>query len=122
MPENEYYWVANEIFKKNTIKKPVILKARVTPTEEIIKGAALVGKEYESLYQIPDSKSQVPNSYKVLAADFVNTEEGTGLDSPCSGFRGRRHENRQRKQSSHPDNRGRRRQGKTRHNRRGIIR
>ncbi|MEK7624322.1 MAG: class I tRNA ligase family protein [Patescibacteria group bacterium] len=80
MPENEYYWVANEIFKKEYNKETGNFKgARVTPTEEIIKGAALVGKEYESLYQIPDSKSQVPNSYKVLAADFVNTEEGTGL-------------------------------------------
>ena len=44
---------------------------------EIIKGKDLVGLEYETLFDIPALKSE--KSYKVYAADFVNTEEGTGI-------------------------------------------
>src|SRR3989344_5786027 len=42
-----------------------------------VKGAQLVGMSYEPLFDVPALHS--PKSYKVYAADFVNTEEGTGI-------------------------------------------
>ncbi|MBI5037796.1 MAG: isoleucine--tRNA ligase [Candidatus Kerfeldbacteria bacterium] len=44
---------------------------------EELKGAALVGLHYEPLFAINELQS--PTSYQVYAADFVNTEEGTGV-------------------------------------------
>lgn len=44
---------------------------------EKIKGKDLVGLEYEPLYDIKELKSE--NSYRVVAADFVTTEDGTGV-------------------------------------------
>jgi len=44
---------------------------------EKFKGKDLVGLEYEPLYEIKELKSQ--NSYKVVAADFVTTDDGTGV-------------------------------------------
>ncbi len=44
---------------------------------EIIKGKALVGLSYEPLFKVPSMESD--KSYKVYAADFVTTEEGTGI-------------------------------------------
>jgi isoleucyl-tRNA synthetase len=41
-----------------------------------VKGTALVGRRYEPLF--PFFAGQ-PNSFRVLAADFVETEEGTGV-------------------------------------------
>ena len=41
------------------------------------KGSDLVGLEYEPLFDIQTLKS--PTSYKVYDADFVTTEEGTGI-------------------------------------------
>src|SRR3989344_1318520 len=43
-----------------------------------IKGKDLIGFEYEPLFEIPEM-AENKNSYKVYAADFVNTEEGTGI-------------------------------------------
>ncbi len=42
-----------------------------------IKGKELVGLEYEPLYDIKELKSE--NSYKIVSADFVTTEDGTGV-------------------------------------------
>jgi len=44
---------------------------------EKIKGSDLIGKEYEPLFDIQELKTET--SYKVYDADFVNTEEGTGV-------------------------------------------
>lgn len=41
------------------------------------KGSELVGMEYEPLFTVPALQSDT--SYKVYAADFVSTEEGTGI-------------------------------------------
>jgi isoleucyl-tRNA synthetase len=46
------------------------------PTHEI-RGAALVGLEYEPLFSV--KKLQDSRSYRVYGADFVNTSEGTGV-------------------------------------------
>ncbi|OHA46608.1 MAG: hypothetical protein A3A80_01945 [Candidatus Terrybacteria bacterium RIFCSPLOWO2_01_FULL_44_24] len=42
-----------------------------------IKGSRLVGLEYEPLFDIPETKNE--KSHKVYAADFVTTEDGTGV-------------------------------------------
>ena len=41
------------------------------------KGKDLVGLEYEPLYNIKESQNE--NSHKVIEADFVTTEDGTGI-------------------------------------------
>ena len=43
----------------------------------ISKGKDLVGLEYEPLFDVPAMRSE--KSYKVYAADFVTTEDGTGI-------------------------------------------
>jgi isoleucyl-tRNA synthetase len=50
--------------------------ARTTATK---KGSAMVGWEYEPPYPYRDTLSLPIKPYSVLAADFVSTEEGTGL-------------------------------------------
>lgn len=42
-----------------------------------IKGKDLIGLEYEPLYNIKELQSK--NSHKIIAADFVSVEEGTGV-------------------------------------------
>lgn len=50
----------------------------LSPSEgEPLKGKDLVGIEYEPLFDVPALKSD--KSYKVYSADFVNTEDGTGI-------------------------------------------
>jgi isoleucyl-tRNA synthetase len=44
---------------------------------EEMKGAKLVGWEYEPLFDVP--KLQGPKSYKIYDADFVTTTDGTGV-------------------------------------------
>lgn len=44
---------------------------------EKMKGKDLVGLQYEPLFDIPETQNK--NSHKVIAADFVSTEEGTGI-------------------------------------------
>lgn len=46
-------------------------------TKQVYKGSDLVGLEYESLFEVPAVKSD--KTFRVYAADFVNTEEGTGI-------------------------------------------
>lgn len=66
--ENEKFIIAKD-------RKQQVL-GEVTVFEHI-KGKDLVGLEYESLFEVKNLKSE--NSYKVYPADFVNTEEGTGV-------------------------------------------
>ncbi len=42
-----------------------------------MKGKELVGLEYQPLFDIPESKNE--NSHKVIQADFVTIEDGTGI-------------------------------------------
>ncbi len=43
------------------------------------KGEELVGEEYKPLFKYPEKLNLPITPYSVLAADFVSTEEGTGL-------------------------------------------
>ncbi|MEK7569297.1 MAG: class I tRNA ligase family protein [Patescibacteria group bacterium] len=64
----------------------VLAKDRLSVLEnyEIIaehKGSEMIGMEYEPLYPFLKNKNpeNIGNAYKVYAADFVSTEEGTGI-------------------------------------------
>lgn len=51
-----------------------------TQTEVVLKGKDLVGLNYEPLYEIDKVQAEnKPNAFTVLPADFVTTEEGTGI-------------------------------------------
>ncbi|MFH1500407.1 MAG: isoleucine--tRNA ligase [archaeon] len=45
--------------------------------EEKLKGKDLIGLEYEPLFDIKETQNE--NSHKIIPADFVTTEEGTGV-------------------------------------------
>jgi isoleucyl-tRNA synthetase len=53
-----------------------LLKGKCEVIEKL-KGKDLVGLEYEPLYNIKELQSN--NSYKIIPADFVTTEDGTGV-------------------------------------------
>lgn len=53
-----------------------VLRGKYKIVKEM-KGKELVGLEYEPLFDIPALKNE--NSYKVISADFVTTEDGTGV-------------------------------------------
>ena len=50
-----------------------------------MKGKDLIGLEYEPLFSylintiVGDEKIKLKNAYKIYNADFVNTEDGTGV-------------------------------------------
>jgi isoleucyl-tRNA synthetase len=53
-----------------------LIKGKYEIIEEM-KGKKLIGMEYEPLFDIKELRS--PKSYKIIPADFVSTEEGTGV-------------------------------------------
>lgn len=53
-----------------------LIKGKHKVVEEM-KGKKLLGLEYEPLFDIKELRSK--NSYKIIPADFVSTEEGTGV-------------------------------------------
>jgi isoleucyl-tRNA synthetase len=52
-------------------------------TERTLKGKELVGRTYEPLFPF---FAKHPNSFRVLAGDFVDTAEGTGVVHMAPGF------------------------------------
>jgi isoleucyl-tRNA synthetase len=50
---------------------------------EIVRGSELVGRRYRPLF---DFFAATPNAFVVLGADFVSTEEGTGIVHLAPGF------------------------------------
>jgi len=55
-----------------------VLKEGYKVSQEF-KGKKLVGMEYEPLYDIPAVKNSGKKSHYVVSADFVTTEDGTGV-------------------------------------------
>ncbi len=64
------------ILASNLVKN-VFGEAELEIVHEDIKGADLVGLAYEPLFDMSEMQSE--KSYKVYAADFVTTEDGTGI-------------------------------------------
>jgi len=69
LENGEIYILAKALLEK-TIKEPNILIAEM-------KGKELIGLEYDPLFDIPETQNE--KSHKVYAADFVTTEDGTGV-------------------------------------------
>src|SRR6185295_11014677 len=65
----EYYILAKDRLED--------FKFQISNGKADFKGKDLIGLEYEPLFNIPQLKSEL--SYKVYAADFVNTTDGTGV-------------------------------------------
>ena len=74
--QNEIYILSKKIFEKWTEERKI--EGEVI---KIIKGKDLVGLEYEPLfpYYDNDKLENHENAFKVYPADFVNTDEGTGI-------------------------------------------
>ena len=70
--ENENYILAVEKVKD-------IFKAKDHKILKAIQGKDLVGLEYEPLYELEAVKKTGKKAWYILPADFVNTEEGTGV-------------------------------------------
>jgi len=76
--ENSFYYIARA-------RKDVVFGGNTYETVEKIKGSDLIGLEYEPLYPylentISDSeKPKLEKAFKVYEADFVTTEDGTGV-------------------------------------------
>ncbi|MCK4781551.1 class I tRNA ligase family protein [Candidatus Parcubacteria bacterium] len=69
--KNEYFILAKERLNVLSSDYKVIEK---------FKGKELIGLEYKALYQkIADKTQKTGNIYKVVAADFVSLEDGTGM-------------------------------------------
>jgi len=72
------YALAKKEEEKFIIAKDLVEKILgQSEVEKEFKGSELVGLEYEPLFDIKELKSE--KSYKVYDADFVSTEEGTGV-------------------------------------------
>ncbi len=65
----------NEVYILATARQAVIQEEYSIIKE--VKGKDLVGLSYEPLFDVPELKSE--KSYKIYAADFVKTDEGTGI-------------------------------------------
>ena len=86
--KHETYIVAKEIFVKNSIKDPynnekMLFNGFSCEILETVSGKDLVGLSYEPLYpflaELDADDEKLKNAYKVYPADFVTTEDGTGI-------------------------------------------
>ncbi|HEY4521578.1 MAG TPA: class I tRNA ligase family protein [Candidatus Paceibacterota bacterium] len=68
-PANETYILAKDLLLK--------ILPEFSGSLSLMNGKELLGLEYEPLFDIPALQNE--NSHKVYAADFVNTEDGTGI-------------------------------------------
>jgi isoleucyl-tRNA synthetase len=53
---------------------------------ETFRGSDLVGREYEALFHLPVDDLDVSNAWKVVPADYVSTEDGTGIVHQAPAF------------------------------------
>ena len=71
---DEFYIIATDLIKQvfGDMSVEVVKK---------IKGKELVGIEYEPLFvdAIPADTKNIENAFKIYEADFVTTEDGTGV-------------------------------------------
>ena len=69
--DKKFYIASDAVERVMTDEKHQSLEYSIVKT---IKGAELVGKRFEPLFE-----NRGPNAHKVLHADFVTTDDGTGL-------------------------------------------
>ena len=70
--EDEYYIVAKELIMQ-------VFEEKEYEVVEQIKGSDLVGITYESLFPYFTNLEGAENAFRVVTADFVTTEDGTGI-------------------------------------------
>ncbi len=82
----EHYWVAKEILdnpaRLGESKFGELFGKMVERTGETKKGSELAGLEYEPLFDFyarDENLENRENGWKIYSADFVTTEEGTGI-------------------------------------------
>ena len=69
--ESEYLWSYNP---------PPPIEGKKVEVAEKISGQKLIGTEYEPLFKLPKSyKFKTESYYRVMGADFVSIEDGSGL-------------------------------------------
>ncbi|MEK7644436.1 MAG: isoleucine--tRNA ligase [Patescibacteria group bacterium] len=71
--------VAEEFLILARERVEVVLKGQEFEVIKELKGSELVGLEYEPLFAIEAVKNSGKKAWYVVAADFVTTEEGTGV-------------------------------------------
>ncbi|MCK5211787.1 class I tRNA ligase family protein, partial [Candidatus Parcubacteria bacterium] len=84
---NELYILAKDVFAKedqklvpgDNLSKAYYYHNKVYEVIDEIKGKELVGLKYEPLFDVPALKDSGKNVYVVADADFVTTEDGTGV-------------------------------------------
>lgn len=80
-PDIEYAHVRSiDSSETYIVAQPALQRLLLKSETEVhgnLKGTALVGLEYEPLFDVPQLQSE--KSHKVRAADFVTTEDGTGI-------------------------------------------
>ena len=69
----------NVILAKDIYEKDEALAQEHAVVLKTVKGKDLIGIEYESLYLLPEIEKSGKKAHYVAAADFVTTEEGTGI-------------------------------------------
>ncbi len=70
--EKEFFVLAKDLVEK-------VMKGKEFVIAKELKGADLVGLEYEPLFDMPKMLETGKKAYYVVAGDFVTTEEGTGI-------------------------------------------
>ncbi|MFH1012388.1 MAG: isoleucine--tRNA ligase [Candidatus Peregrinibacteria bacterium] len=75
--KKESYILAKDIYEQGTYKKELAN----TEVQETFKGKKLAGKRYAPLFPYFENSGlpHMENAYQVILADFVSTEEGTGV-------------------------------------------
>ena len=68
LPDGDFLILGKDMLKVLNVEHKVV---------EEMKGKNLVGVEYEQLFDVKELKNE--KSHKVVSADFVSTEEGTGI-------------------------------------------
>ena len=75
-------WEETYFFAKNrteTILNKIQKKIICLEEKEVICGKDLLDLEYEPLYEIPAVKNSGKKSHYIVSAEFVTTEDGTGV-------------------------------------------
>ncbi|MCK5509963.1 isoleucine--tRNA ligase [Candidatus Parcubacteria bacterium] len=81
--DNKFYYIAKDCLI-NTLKQRNVHEAIKFDGAEIssVKGIDLVGKKYKPIFDYYEKDEKLENrenGWKIYGADFVNTEEGTGV-------------------------------------------
>lgn len=53
---------------------------------EVMRGSKLVGREYEPLFSLPTDEHDISSAWRVVSADYVSTEDGTGIVHQAPAF------------------------------------